>query len=267
MGKTALGIGALGITLVGCSTSDGAPAVVGRVLPPANAAFDYQLGGAYEPTAATEIIARDRTATPDANRYNICYVNGFQTQPGETAMWLDDNPDLLLRDGDGDPQIDPEWPDEFILDTSTDEKRTRLEVIVGGWIDECADRGFQAVEIDNLDTYSRFPELLTADAAVDFARALSDRAHEVGMAIGQKNSAELVSRRAETAFDFAVVEQCNKYDECAQFTAGYGDVVFIIEYEREDFERGCVAYPQLSIVLRDLELSAAGAPGYLNESC
>src|SRR5690606_18115219 len=52
-------------------------------LPPPNARFDYQLGGAYTPPGGVQIVSRDREATPAAGAYNICYVNGFQIQPGE----------------------------------------------------------------------------------------------------------------------------------------------------------------------------------------
>jgi hypothetical protein len=247
------------------STVPANPAV--SVLPTPNAGLDYQLGGAYEPAADVVIVSRDRTAQPDPARYNICYVNGFQTQPGEAELWAGERADLVLRDGAGTPMIDPEWPDEFILDVSTEAKRVRLLDIVGEWIDGCAATGFQAVEIDNLDTFSRFPDLLTEDAAVAFAAALADRAHTDGLAIGQKNSTDLVPRRAETGFDFAVVEQCNEFTECDEFTAGYGDQVYVIEYARDAFAVGCAEYPQLSIVLRDVEVSPADSPTYVRESC
>src|SRR5690606_3848532 len=75
-------------------------------LPPPDGEFDYQLGGAYEPPAGVQIVSRDRHDPPAPGLYNICYVNGFQSQPGEDNFWLDDHPDLVLRDGKGDPVID-----------------------------------------------------------------------------------------------------------------------------------------------------------------
>ncbi|MEQ1874919.1 MAG: endo alpha-1,4 polygalactosaminidase [Ilumatobacteraceae bacterium] len=259
-----LAVVALAASMFACTSTDDAATIA---LPPPNGGLDYQLGGAYEPTGDTTVLARDRTDTPKPGLYNICYVNGFQTQPGEGAMWLAEHSDLLLHNSDGTPVIDPEWPDEYILDTSSAEQREQLLAIVGEWIDGCAASGFQAVEIDNLDTYSRFPASLSADDAVEFARALAERAHTAGLAIGQKNAVDLVVRRGETDFDFAVVEQCNVYDECDQFTAGYDDQVYIIEYEREAFERGCTEYAGLSIVLRDVGLSVRGSPSHVYDSC
>jgi Glycoside-hydrolase family GH114 len=236
-------------------------------LPPFNGPFDYQLGGAYAPPADVTIVDRDRTASPAAGVYNICYVNGFQTQPGESAWWLANHPTLLLRDGAGTPLIDPDWPDEYILDISTAAKRAAIATIVGAWIDGCAAAGFDAVEIDNLDTFARFPTRLTADNAVALGRTYADEAHRVGLAIAQKNSAELVSRRTETTFDFAVVEECSFYDECATFTAGYPLGVLMVEYDRPAFLAACAAQAAYSVVLRDVKLRPVGATSYVREAC
>jgi len=235
-------------------------------LPPANAALDYQLGGAYAPPAGVAIVSRDRTDPPAPGLYSICYVNGFQTQPGEESFWLDGHPTLVLRDAAGDPVIDPDWA-EMLLDVTTPAKREELGAIVGDWIAGCARAGFDAVEIDNLDTYSRSGGLIVQADAVAFMRLLSDRAHAEGLAIAQKNSAEIVDRRADMGTDFAVVEECNRWSECDVFTGAYGDGVLVIEYRRTDFDRGCTAYPGLSIVLRDLNLTTPGDRAYVYDGC
>ncbi|MBO6938605.1 MAG: endo alpha-1,4 polygalactosaminidase [Deltaproteobacteria bacterium] len=235
-------------------------------LPPANAGFDYQLSAAYDPPSGVTLVIRDRNASPAPGIYNVCYVNGFQTQPDEEDFWSGPRADLLLRDGDGDPVIDPDW-DEILLDVTTADKRGRLADIVGGWIDGCADDGFDAVEIDNLDTYARSGGRISQDDAVAFVQLLVARAHARGMALAQKNSAEIVDRRAEMGTDFAVVEECNRYDECDVFTGAYGDQVFVIEYRRGDFDTGCADFPELSIVLRDLNLVGPGAGAYVYDGC
>lgn len=258
------------VTSDGSTASDGGPATDAETpeleLPPANGSFDYQLGEAYPPPSGVVVLARDRTAAPATGRYNICYVNGFQTQPDEEDFWTGERADLLLRDGDGDPIIDPDW-DEILLDVTTADKRARLAEIVGGWIDGCADAGFDAVEIDNLDTYARSGGRIAQNDAVAFVRLLADRAHARGMAIAQKNSAEILSRRAEMGTDFAVAEECNRYDECGDFTAAYGDQVYVIEYRRSDFTAGCADFPELSIVLRDLDLVGPSAGAYVYDGC
>jgi hypothetical protein len=235
-------------------------------LPPANAPFDYQLGGPYAVPRGVQIVSRDRTERPAAGVFNICYVNGFQAQPDANDFWLNDHPTLVLRDSAGNPVIDPDW-DEMLLDVRTAAKRTELAAIVGGWIQQCGRDGFDAVEIDNLDTYSRSGGRITEANAIAYMRLLSDVAHASGLAIAQKNSSEIATRRVEMGTDFAVAEECNRYSECDVYTAAYGNNVFVIEYRRGDFTTGCSRYPNLSIVLRDLNLVPAGSAGYVFDGC
>jgi hypothetical protein len=236
------------------------------VLPPANAPLDYQLGGAYPPPAGVMIVSRDRNEAPAAGVYNICYVNGFQIQPDEEQLWLTQYPDLILRDGAGNPVIDADW-DEMLIDVGTPEKRTRVAATVGEWIAGCAASGFDAIEIDNLDSFSRSGGLLDEGDAVAAMRLFADAAHARALPAAQKNSAELVGRRTEMATDFVVAEECNRYSECGDYAASYGDAVLVIEYRAQDFTAGCAAFPQLSIVLRDRNLVTAGAAGYVFDGC
>ena len=249
----------------GCGDDDVA-ATSTVALPPAGAGLDYQLGDAYPPAAEVGIVVRDRAEAPAAGRYSVCYVNGFQSQPDDASFWLEDHPDLLLHDGDGAPLVDPEWPDEYALDVSTAQQREALLAIVGPWVDGCAADGFDAVEIDNLDSHTRY-DGLDEDDAVAFASELADRAHAAGLAIAQKNSAELLDRRDETGFDFAVVEQCNEFDECGAFVDAYDGSVLAVEYDEAAFAEGCDRFPELSLVLRDRLLVGPGDTGYVRRSC
>jgi hypothetical protein len=251
-------------TATGDSSESGDPPPM--ALPPVNAGLDYQLGGAYPPPAGVEIVSRDRNASPEPGLYNICYVNGYQTQPDEEEWWLSEHPDLILRDENGDPVIDPDW-DEMLLDISTPEKRDALAEIVGGWITDCGTDGFDAIEIDNLDTYARSDGLISEDNAVAFMSMLSAIAHGEGLAIAQKNSTEILDRQPELGTDFAVAEECNRYSECADYMDVYGDQVYVIEYRQQDFDAGCTDFPELSIVLRDLDLVPEGQGAYVFDGC
>ncbi len=236
------------------------------VLPPMNAGLDYQLGGPYAPPSGVTIVSRDRNAPIAAGLYNVCYVNGFQIQPDEEAFWMTEHADLILRDSAGAPVIDADW-DEMLIDVSSAAKRAAVAAIVGGWIRGCAAAGFDAVEIDNLDSYARSRGLLREDDAVATMRLFADAAHAAGLAAAQKNSAELVSRRAAMGTDFVVAEECNRYTECDVYTASYGDLVFVIEYRRADFSAGCAAFPNLSIVLRDRDLVTPASGAYVFDGC
>ena len=235
-------------------------------MPTANASWDYQIGGAYTPPSGVKVVSRDRNSAPAAGIYNICYVNGFQIQTDEESFWTSQHPTLILRDSSGNPIIDADWG-EMLVDTSTDAKRTQLAAIVGSWITKCKTDGFNAVEIDNLDSYSRSNGLLTQANNIAFMALLSAIAHQNGLAIAQKNSSELVGSKAAMGTDFAVVEECNRYSECDTYTAVYGNLVFIIEYRAQDFQVGCTTYPQLSIVLRDLNVSTPSSSSYVYQGC
>ncbi|MFK4728301.1 endo alpha-1,4 polygalactosaminidase [Agromyces mediolanus] len=250
--------------------SPGAATVVpdGVALPPPGAAPDYQLGGAYDPAEGVGIVARDRSAPPAEGRYSICYVNGFQTQPGE----LDDWPAELLLQQDGAPVFDPDWPDEALLDHSTPERRSAIAAIVEPWIVGCAEAGYDAVEFDNLDSYTRSGGALRLDDAAELARLLVSAAHDAGLAAGQKNAAEDAALLRERAgFDFAVTEECAAYEECGAYAAVYGEHVIDIEYVDElpePFAELC-ATPDAprSMVLRDRPLGVPGDEGYVFELC
>jgi hypothetical protein len=247
------------------------PVVAAEIaLPPAGGQYDSQLGGAYEPPAGTLIVSRDRTAPPAPGLYNICYVNAFQTQPQETDWWLANHSDLLLREN-GVLAEDPNWPGEILLDTSSETKRAGLLAVVGGWIDQCAADGYDAIEADNLDTYSRSDGALNIEDNLAFAAALIERAHNLGLAFGQKNSAELGSRGKAIGFDFAITESCQVYDECGDYMDVFGAHVLEIEYtdtEASFFDAACTAHGrQISVIRRDRNLTMPGEPSYFYQTC
>ncbi|AKH83884.1 hypothetical protein AA958_18635 [Streptomyces sp. CNQ-509] len=234
------------------------------VLPPPGAGVDYQIGGAYDPPPGVEVVVRDRGDAPAPGAYNVCYVNAFQAQPGAEDRW---DTDLLLRDAAGEVVYDEDWG-EAVLDLRTAGKRERIAAKVGRWIDGCAERGYQAVEPDNLDTYTRFPRLLTAGDARAYAALLADRAHARGLAVAQKNTAELAPDRARTGLDFAVAEECGEYDECAAYSAAFDDRVLVVEYTPDGLAAACGRWAdRLSIVRRDRAVSPEGAAGYVRETC
>ncbi|MFE7032991.1 endo alpha-1,4 polygalactosaminidase [Streptomyces sp. NPDC057621] len=232
-------------------------------LPPVPDGFDYQIGGAYTPPSGVRIVARDRTADPARGLYNICYVNAFQAQPDEQDDWPDD---LLLRDENGEVVIDADW-DEALLDIGTPAKRKRVAARVDEWIDGCADKGFDAVEPDNYDSYTRSDGLLNADDAVAFIKLLSQRAHARGLAIAQKNTVELADERSRAGLDFAVVEECGAYDECGAYADAFDDKAVVVEYTDKGFEKALAGFgDRLSIVRRDLQVSTPDSDDYVRET-
>jgi hypothetical protein len=241
----------------------------GAPLPPDTGSFDYQLGGAHD-TPGLTVVARDASDGPMPGAYNVCYVNGFQTQPGESATWLTRYGTALLRDDDGAPVNDPNWPDEFVLDPSTPAQRATIMEVLGPVIERCAQKGFNAVELDNFDTFTRFEQIDHAGAA-ELARSYVSLAHTRGLAAAQKNASEYTELGRELGFDFAVAEECAAFDECASYTTTYGRHVLQIEYSDNlpaPFDRVCAAPDRAPLtILRDRDLRPAGMAGHVYEQC
>ncbi|KAJ6500958.1 hypothetical protein C8R45DRAFT_925446 [Mycena sanguinolenta] len=134
------------------------------------------IGGAYTPAADIAVVTRDNSTSPVPKKCNICYIPG---------------------------------PCKYFLNTRTDTNHQALDTIINGWIDTCHLKGFNAIEPDNLDTFSRSNKLLAADNNLTLAKLFTDHAHLLGLAVTQKNTGgELDAKGKSTAgFDFAVVQE------------------------------------------------------------
>jgi hypothetical protein len=263
----------------GADHRDGSGAGEGYAPPRVNAGFDYQIGGDYPLPADVSVVSRDWFSGDDAPRptYSICYVNAFQTQadepgvdrPDERSNWP---PNLVLSElGD-----DPHWGGEYLIDISTAAKRRQAADWVKQMIDGCREKGFEAVEYDNLDSWTRFDGTPLADdvpfskpQALAYATILARRAHVRELAVAQKNTADVTPEQADrVGFDFAIAEECSRYDECNVYRHVHGNRVIEIEYRRQDFDEACATVgPKISVVLRDRLVSKPGSPRYVYDAC
>ncbi|MGA5298745.1 endo alpha-1,4 polygalactosaminidase [Nucisporomicrobium flavum] len=278
---------------------------------PANAKFDYQIGSAYTPPSGVKVVSRDVGATPAAGLYNVCYINGFQTQPDDgagsegTSQWFaadsarrklllpNPTPSVPTADDGGkysrDFYVDPGWPDEIMFDVRTPANRDALAQIIGRQVTTCASKGFDAVEVDNLDTFTRAyanvedrkkakndpdfdgtdaPKLMTSGQALAYAKLLIDRAHAAGLAIAQKNTAELEGDGKAAGFDFAVVEECGSTGECADYAGVYGGNWVDVEYSSSGFTKACRSVKsKISVARRDQLVTAPGSGTYVYSEC
>ncbi|MBP2336140.1 hypothetical protein JOF41_002318 [Saccharothrix coeruleofusca] len=263
----------LGVVLLGAVVAGaGVPAAAAATAFPVGVKVDYQLGGAYDPPNGVGLVVRDSTAEPEPGLYNVCYVNGFQTQPQDRELWLQQRRDLVLTDGRGRPVVDPGWPDELILDTSKADKRARIAAIIGETVRVCAESGFDAVEFDNLDSYTRSNGRLSLENNLAMATELVAIAHRHDLLAGQKNTTELGTRgRDQAGFDFAVAEECVRWDECSAYTSVYGQRVFDVEYTDDlpgGVEQVCrTADRPAATLIRDRDLVPVGEPGYFYRHC
>jgi Glycoside-hydrolase family GH114 len=249
------------------------------ILPPVDGTFDYQIGGDYELPDGVEIVSRDwfiGSAPEDA--YGICYVNAYQTQDDERGV---DRPDersnwpanlVLTTLGD-----DPNWGGEYLIDVSTPRKRERAAAWVEPMISTCEAKGFEAVEFDNLDSWTRFRGTpvqrrvpITRPDAVAYAQLLVGMAHDHGLAAAQKNTVQLPrsASRDRIRFDFAIAEECGRWNECQAYRDVFDDHVIVIEYRKRDFDKTCRQVGDaLSVVLRDVNVTRPGSATYRYRAC
>lgn len=257
---------AMTAALTSLLASPAASTVAPLEMPPANTGWDYQISRPYAPPDGVTVVSRDREAAPLAGGYTICYVNAYQTQEAEVRWWKNHHRNLLLK-RDGKLVVDSYWG-EILLDIRTPAKRKAIARIVGRWITGCAADGFDAVEPDNLDSWTRSKRLITKDDAFAFARRLASRAHAVGLPIGQKNAAGQTEQGHAAGFDFVVAEECGRYRECGAYMDTYGNQVYVVEYRRQDFQYSCDRWgDELSIILRDRQVTAPGSEKYVYDAC
>jgi hypothetical protein len=145
----------------------------------------------------------------------VCYLSA-----GTYEDWRPDAgsfPSSILGKGNG-------WPGEKWLDVRDVQKAgSVLRSIMDTRLEMCRQKGFDAVELDNVDGYSNktgFP--LTAADQLYFNATLANDAHGRGMSVLQKNDLEQVPALLQY-FDGALNEQCNEFTECTTAqNGGYG---------------------------------------------
>ncbi|MCW2922856.1 MAG: hypothetical protein JWM98_260 [Thermoleophilia bacterium] len=198
--------------------------------PPAASTFFWQLSGTVRAGRRATVYDVDAVDTPvrtvealhARGRLVTCYVDAGSWEPGrpDSARWPAGR---LGKELDG-------WPGERWVDVR---RIAQLAPLLRARIDVCAAKGFDAVEFDNVDGYANDTGFaISAAHQVRFNRFLANAAHRRGLAVALKNDVEQVPQ-LQPWFDFAVVEQCFQYDECAGYTpfVRAGKPVFVTEYE------------------------------------
>jgi hypothetical protein len=120
------------------------------------------------------------------------------------------------------------WPDEKWVDI----RSQLIRDIMVARMDIAVQKHCDAIEVDDIEVYandSGFP--ITASDNLVFAKAMASAAHARGLGIALKNDLEQVPDLVGD-FDFAVNEECFKYQECDTLTPfiAAGKAVFQVEY-------------------------------------
>lgn len=108
-------------------------------------------------------------------------------------------------------------------------------------LDFAKKKGFDGVEIDNVDGYiNETGFLLSYDDQLKYNIFLSSEAHKRGLAIALKNDVDQIVE-LEPYFDFHINEECYQYNECAKLMPFIkaGKPVFHVEYNKKNVDKIC----------------------------
>lgn len=118
------------------------------------------------------------------------------------------------------------WLDIRQLDVLLPIMRARFQV--------CKDKGFDAIEPDEVDGYANDSGFnLSYNDQLTYNRAIADLAHSMGMSVGLKGDIEQVPDLWKH-FDWTLNEQCYEFNECDVLTKYFianGKAVFHVEYD------------------------------------
>jgi hypothetical protein len=199
----------------GGSTGGSGGSTGGRWVMPQHLTWYWQIQGTVnnsEPVAAYDVdgfgsTAAEVTALHAQGKHVICYIDVGTSEnfrPDYSSF-----PTSLQGSSNG-------WPGEKWLDVR---QLGVLEPIMIKRLETCKEKGFDAVEPDNMDGYENstgFP--ITAAEQLTYNEWVATEVHSLGMAVLQKNDGEQTAQ-LEPYFDGALDEQCNQYSECSNFQA------------------------------------------------
>jgi hypothetical protein len=183
--------------------------------PPQHLTWYWQLQGSVnngEPVAAYDIdgfenTAAEVTALHAQGKRVICYIDVGTSEnfrPDFSSF-----PVAVQGSSNG-------WPGEKWLNVAD---LSVLEPIMTARFEMCKEKGFDAVEPDNMDGYENSTGFsITAQQQLAYDEWVATEVHSLGMAVFQKNDGEQTGQ-LESYFDGALDEQCNQYSECSNFQA------------------------------------------------
>jgi hypothetical protein len=195
--------------------------------PPQQLTWYWQLTGTplVEPVDATDIDGFDAAASTVAGlhargQHVICYID-----VGTAENWRSDYgqfPTADLGSSNG-------WPGEQWLNVAD----SAIQPIMAARFQMCRQKGFDAVEPDNMDGYENSTGFsISASQQAAYDEWVAQDVHSLGMAVLQKNDPEQAAQ-LQPYFDGALDEQCNEYSECSSFApyVSAGKPVLDAEYQ------------------------------------
>jgi hypothetical protein len=197
---------------------------------PQTAAWQWQLQGKFELTAGASVYDIDgfESTVGDVRAIHrhrhkaVCYL--------DVGSWEEYRPDADKFPKSSLGAVYEGYPEERWLDIA---HFRQFAPIMEKRIEMCARKRFDAVEPDNIagwENKTGFP--LTRADQLRYDRWIANQVHKRGMAVALKNDPRQ-AKQLVGDFDFAIVEECFQYDECAFYKPfiAAGKAVFEAEYE------------------------------------
>lgn len=177
----------------------------GRILPEPDV---YDIDGEYNTKATVDYLhAKGKKV--------ICYIDAgvYETYRSDAHKFQQLSPQIW-------GSADQGWNDSYWLDIR---RVSELEPIMKARMQICKDKGFDAVEPDEIDgwenengfdtiSYNGHTGITYQDQLI-YNKALARWAHELGLSIGQKGDI-IQTRDLVNDFDWTLNEECFQYNEC-----------------------------------------------------
>ncbi len=200
--------------------------------PPQHLSWFWQLQGAIDnskPVAAYDIDGFETEASEVAalhaeGKHVVCYIDVGTAEDFRPDYAQFPVSTLGRKNG---------WPGERWLDIR---QLSVLEPIMTKRFQMCQEKGFDAVEPDNMEAFSNKSGFeITASQQLAYNDWSADEVHSLGMAVLQKNDGEQ-TRELEPLFDGALTEECNQFHECDDFEPylAAGKPVLNAEYAKKN---------------------------------
>jgi hypothetical protein len=198
-------------------------------IPKAQATFAIQYGGhTLDTNVKADVYDVDGFDTKASivaelhakGRHVVCYI--------DVGTWENWRPDAHKFPKSVLGRKDGHWIGERWLDIR---QLSILQPIMSARFQLCKDKGFDAVDPDNIDGYQNrtgFP--LSAKEQLTYDRWVAKAAHALGLSVAQKNDNNQIAG-LRSSFDWAVLEQCYAQGWCGQFTPYTNDDRLVVDIE------------------------------------
>jgi uncharacterized protein (TIGR01370 family) len=198
--------------------------------------------------------------------YTVCYI--------DAGSYEDGRPDSSQYPAYLKIYKDTQWNEWFLDIRDVFKPNSVLAQLLTARFQMCKDKGFDALEPDNLQNDENTKGLLTKQEQIDFNGWVADTAHSVGLAVFQKNGPDNILLKDRTGkmmvdkFDGILNEECQQYSECnplAEYVKR-GKLALNTEYSQT---LDCTTSNSLVInsIKKDLGLTGGNMSGYTRQSC